>query len=296
MRPIDKNRESYKKVVDNGRVITEYILPTLHDNQQFRVIKMQGENTKGMKNLPCYISVHGGANQGGEALVDAEAFRNMTNNTQAVYFFVDYRCAPYTKNPGQTEDVYSTIVELYNNPEKYGIDRHRISVGGRSTGCTLALGAALKLQEKGEEHMLKQLYLLLPSINNLMWTEKNIFDESQWTDSIKFMYKKLQNFMEIAWTHSTNDYEKETRENLYMFPGKASLAQVKKLPPTVVFTAEFDFYRVDAIDIAEKLQKAGKLLDFGDYGGCDHGFQFTSGAIEKYWFINDFTKLINTYL
>jgi acetyl esterase/lipase len=148
----------------------------------------------------------------------------MTNNTNAIYFFVDYRFAPYTKNPGQTEDVYSTIVELYKNAEKYDIDRHRISVGGRSTGCTLALGAALKLQEKGEEHMLKQLYLLLPSINNLMWTEPNIFDELLWTDSIKFMYKKLQTFMEIAWTHSTNDYEKETRDNIYMFPGKASLA------------------------------------------------------------------------
>jgi hypothetical protein len=33
LRPLDKNRESYKKVVDNGRVVTEYILPTLHDNQ-----------------------------------------------------------------------------------------------------------------------------------------------------------------------------------------------------------------------------------------------------------------------
>ena len=109
-------------------------------------------------------------------------------------------------------------------PKKYDIDRHRISVGGRSTGCTLALGAALKLQEKNEEHMLKNLYLFLPSINNLMWTEPNIFDESVWTDSVKFMYTKMQNFMKAAWTHSTNDYEKETRDNIYMFPGKASLA------------------------------------------------------------------------
>jgi len=249
-----------------------------------------------MKNLPAYISVHGGANLAGKALVDAEGFRNMTNNTDAIFFFVDYRYAPYTKSPGQTEDVYSAIKEIYKNAEKYDIDRHRISVGGRSTGCTLAMGAALKLQENNEEHMLKQLYLFLPSINNLMWTQPNIFDESAWTDSLKFMYKKMQAFMKTAWTYTTNDYEKETRENLYMFPGKASLAQIKKLPPTVVFTAEFDFYRADALEIAEKLQKVGKLLDFGDYGGCDHGFQFTSGAIEKYFFVNDFTKLINTYL
>ena len=94
----------------------------------------------------------------------------MTNATQAVYFFVDYRYAPFTKSPGQTEDVYVAIRELYNNAEKYGIDKNRIAVGGRSTGCTLALGAALMLQEYNEEYMLKNLYLFLPSINDIMWT------------------------------------------------------------------------------------------------------------------------------
>lgn len=174
----------------------------------------------------------------------------MTNNTQAVFFFVDYRYAPFVKSPGQTEDIYVVIKELYTHPEKYGIDKKRIAVGGRSTGCTLALGAALMLQEHNEEHMLKNLYLFLPSINDLMWTQDNVYDTSTWSDGIKFAFKKIQHFMPTAWKYATTDYEKESKENIYIYPGKATMAQVKRLPPTIVFTAEYDFYRIDALDMA----------------------------------------------
>jgi acetyl esterase/lipase len=115
--------------------------------------------------------MHGGAYIGGDALNEADAFRNASMRTDAVYFFPDVRYAPFVTNPGQTEDLYVVVKELYTNPEKYGIDKNRIAIGGRSTGNTLALGTALMLQEKKEEYMLKGLYLLLPSINNLMWTD-----------------------------------------------------------------------------------------------------------------------------
>ena len=128
------------------------------------------------------------------------------------------------------------------------------------------------LQEKNEEHMLKGLYLLLPSINDIMWTDNvHSFDQKDWSKSISFMYAKIQDFMKFVWTTST-DGSAKALESVYVFPGKASMAQVAKLPQTVVFTAEYDFYRPDALAIAQKLEKAGKLLDYGDYGGCDHGF------------------------
>jgi acetyl esterase/lipase len=102
--------------------------------------------------------------------------------------------------------------------------------------------------------------------------------------------------MKFVWKTST-DGSAEALESIYVFPGKASMAQVARLPPTVVFTAEYDFYRPDGMEFAQKLKKAGKLLDYGDYGGCDHGFQFIKDAeYEKTTFIKDFTRLIKTYL
>lgn len=63
--PLDKNGDSYKAVVQNGRIVTEFRVPTLHGNDEVRVIRVQGAHTKGKKNLPAYISIHGGANIGG---------------------------------------------------------------------------------------------------------------------------------------------------------------------------------------------------------------------------------------
>ena len=180
---------------------------------------------------------------------------NATFDTNAVYFFVDYRYAPFAKNPAQAEDAYVVIKELYNNPEKYGIDKNRIAIGGRSTGCTVALGAALMLQEKNEEHMLKGLYLFLPSINDIMWTDpQHSFLQNDWSPSIKFSYAKIQDFMKFVWSKgASTDGTQKHLASVYVFPGKASMAQVAKLPPTVVFTAEYDFYRPDGLAFAKKL-------------------------------------------
>jgi len=166
----DHRKKLFSKITAN-RTHNEFRVKTKDGKSEVRVLSLQSPSTKGKKNLQAYISNHGGGNIGGNALDDADGFKNATFDTNAVYFFVDYRFAPFAKYPAQPEDAYVVIKELYNNPEKYGIDKNRIAIGGRSTGCTVALSAALMLQEKNEEHMLKGLYLFLPSINDIMWTD-----------------------------------------------------------------------------------------------------------------------------
>lgn len=246
-------------------------MKTLDGQGEIRIIKLQGLHTLNRTDNKAYVSLHGGANLGLSALIDAEALGNVTFGTNCVMFFVDYRYAPHTKSPGQTEDVYAVVKELYTHPEKYGIDRNHIAAGGRSSGNTLALGAAIMMQKHNEEHMLHNLFLLLPSINDIMWTQKDAWNTTGWTVGQKFGYEKLQDFMAKAWDYSTTSKE-QLENSIYVFPGKASAAQIARLPQTVLFTAEFDFYRPDAIEFGQKLQAAGKLADFGDYGGCDHGF------------------------
>ena len=38
-----------------------------------------------------------------------------------------------------------------------------------------------------------------------------------------------------------------------MFPGRMPLESLKKLPPTIVITGEFDFLRRDALAMVERL-------------------------------------------
>lgn len=248
---LNKSSDQYKTVAFN-KSVSEFRLKTLDGKGEIRVIKVQGLHTLNKTDNKAYVSMHGGANIGLSAIIDAEALGNMTFGTNCVMFFVDYRYAPYTKNPGQTEDVYVVIKELYTHPKKYGIDRNHIAAGGRSSGNTLALGAAIMLQKNNEEHMLHNLFMLLPSINNIMWTQKNAWNTTGWSEGQIFGYEKVQDFMIKAWDFSTNSKE-QLENSIYVFPGKASKEQIARLPKTIVFTAEYDFYRPDAIDLAEKL-------------------------------------------
>lgn len=64
----------------------------------------------------------------------------------------------------------------------------------------------------------------------------------------------------------------EKQNDHEVFPGRAPAEFFKKFPPTVVFTSEFDHLRYDSLKLKEKFQKEGKLLDFQDMPGCQHGF------------------------
>lgn len=46
-----------------------------------------------------------------------------------------------------------------------------------------------------------------------------------------------------------------------MYPGLMDLEDLKKCPPTVVFTSEFDFLRRDALNFVDRLKQVGKYLD-----------------------------------
>lgn len=58
-----------------------------------------------------------------------------------------------------------------------------------------------------------------------------------------------------------------------MYPGRISDAFLKTVPPFVIWTSEFDFYRRDNLKMAERGKKVGKLLDISDMPGVMHGYQ-----------------------
>lgn len=48
------------------------------------------------------------------------------------------------------------------------------------------------------------------------------------------------------------------------------------MPATVIITSEYDIFRKDAYDFAQKLKKYSKLLDFCDYVSVGHAIKFLS--------------------
>ena len=67
-----------------------------------------------------------------------------------------------------------------------------------------------------------------------------------------------------------------------------SLSELKKCPPTVVFTSEFDNLRKDAMVLIQRLQTVGRCLDYQDMPGVQHAYHHFGYYKETDWFYDEF--------
>lgn len=79
-----------------------------------------------------------------------------------------------------------------------------------------------------------------------------------------------RNMMIWFWDNYLPD--KNTRKEIYASPLKASLEQLKGLPPTLIQTAENDVLRDEGEAFARKLDEAGVPVTLTRYGGLIHDY------------------------
>lgn len=82
----------------------------------------------------------------------------------------------------------------------------------------------------------------------------------------------------------------EEEKNYLLYPGNVSDALLKQVPPTAVWTSEFDFYKRDNLKYAQRLKAAGKLIDVSCMPGVTHGYQLTffePRTQENKWFYEE---------
>ena len=63
-----------------------------------------------------------------------------------------------------------------------------------------------------------------------------------------------------------------------LYPGKVDEDTLKKMPPTIVWEAEFDTFITEAVRFANRLRAAGRLLEVVVIPGAKHG----SGMLPMY--------------
>ena len=63
----------------------------------------------------------------------------------------------------------------------------------------------------------------------------------------------------------------ELSNDALLYPGKADEETLGKMPPTIIWEAEFDFYITEASRFASRLRAAGRLLEFVVIPGSKHG-------------------------
>jgi len=173
---------------------------------------------------------------------------------------VEYRLAPEHPYPAALHDCYAALRWLHENAGELGVDRDRIAVGGASAGGGLAAGVALLARDRGEVPLSFQ-WLVYPMLDDRDETPSvhEITDPSVWNRSSN----------QRAWAAYLGDLAGGDVP-LYAAPARATVEDLRGLPPAYVDVGECDAFRDEDIAYAQRLLQAGVPTELHVTPGAFH--------------------------
>jgi len=235
---------------------------------------------------PAWIYAHGG----GVVALDAESVKGelsgMATENDIVCFNVNYRLAPETKCPKNALDFYCAVKHIIENADDLGIDVSRIAIAGDSGGGYICFAVMVMLAQKDEGHLVKLAVPGIPMISDYGFSDvTSMTDEEQ----------EMAQCQRKLWRCIANDFDVD-KENPLLFPAKASNDILAKMPPTIIWEFEFDFLITEATRMANRMRKAGRLLEFRVQPGEFHYSAYIPGTTGYEMNKEDLKLAIKEYL
>ena len=216
--------------------------------------------------LPGMLFFHGGGLVAGTLDTHDPVCRALSNASGCRVLSVGYRLAPEDRFPAAVTDGCAAAEWIAAHAEELYIDRERLGISGDSAGATLAAVVCQTVMTAGQVGLAFQ-FLLCP-----------IMDFSAETDSRRSLAE--------GYLVDRDTLEHDLKH--YLLPGMdradprispLRAADVSRLPPTAVHTAEFDPLRDEGLAYAERLRQAGVPTLYRCHPGMIHLFYGMRGLI-----------------
>ncbi|MFE0347574.1 alpha/beta hydrolase [Streptomyces griseoluteus] len=211
--------------------------------------------------LPVLIFIHGAGWVFGDDKTHDRLFRELTVGAGAVGVFPVYDRAPEAKYPTQVEQNYAVGQWVLKYGAEHDMDTSNVAVAGESVGGCMSTVFALMNKDRGGID-LKAQCLLYPV------TDAG-FDTPSYAQFAEGYYL-TRDGMKWFWDAYTSDPSQ--RSGKYAAPLRASLEELKGLPPTLVITDEADVLRDEGEEYANKLREAGNDVTSVRVAGMVHDF------------------------
>ena len=208
-------------------------------------------------NLGLLVFFHGGGWVIGDLNSHDGVCRSLANKSGHAVLAVDYRLSPEHKFPAAFDDCVTALQWAYNNAASLGIDNTRMAVGGDSAGGNLAAAVALT-----EVVPLKFQMLIYPAVDMRM--ESPSINENA---NAPILTKSVMTWFVDHYMNSDAD-----RLNMSASPIVASDELLKRMPPAIVITAQFDPLRDEGEAYGKRLVENGVSATITRYNGAFHGF------------------------
>ena len=229
------------------------------DGQAITLKVVRPEGARGV--LPGFMFFHGGGWVLGDYPTHERLIRDLVVGSGAAAIYVDYTPSPEARYPTAINQAYAATKWVADNGSKIGVDGSHLAVAGNSVGGNMAAVVALKAKAAGTPKLRFQLLLWPVTDANFNNASYNQFAEGHFL---------TRGMMEWFWDNYTTDPKQ--RNEIYASPLRASLEQLKGLPPALVQTAEMDVLRDEGEAYARRLNAAGVAVTSVRYNGMIHDY------------------------
>jgi acetyl esterase len=218
---------------------------------------------------PAFMFFHGGGWILGDFQTHERLVRDLVVQSGAVAVFVNYTPSPEAQYPVAINQAYAATKWVAAHGAEIGVDGSRLAVVGNSVGGNMTAVVALMAKDKGGPALRFQ---------GLLWpvTDHNFEDGSY------LAYQKdhflTRPMMKWFWDAYTTDQAK--RNEIYASPLRASVGELKGLPPALIEVAQFDVLRDEGEAYGRKLDAAGVEAATVRYDGTIHDFGLLNALAE----------------
>jgi acetyl esterase len=239
--------------------IEDRTLPGGPDNRgvSIRIVRPSGRTDV----LPVIMHFHGGGWVLGGKDTHDRLVRELAHGAQAAVVFVNYTLAPEARFPVQLEEAYAATTWIAEHGESLGLDPSRLAVLGDSVGGNMAAVVSLMAKERGGPRIAHQVLFYPVTDAHFETGSYEAFANGYFLarDGMKWFWDNyLPHVADRALSHAS--------------PLRASLDELKGLPPALVIVGEHDVLRDEGEAYAHKLAEAGVRVEATRFLGTIHDF------------------------
>ncbi|MEZ9593450.1 alpha/beta hydrolase [Shewanella sp. 10N.261.52.F9] len=217
---------------------------------------------------PAIIFIHGSGWVVSNIETNDHFSRALANRTGSVVVAINYQKAPEHKFPIPMDDCYSSTLWIFEHAELLGLDPLRIGILGDSAGGNLAAAVTLRLRDENGPRLAYQV-LVYPAVQ-YGWDTPSAHANAEG-------YLLQRASMKYYWGH----YVRSEADALNPYCSPLNAQSHKDLPPTFIYTAEFDPLCDDGFLYARELRGAGVNVKYRCFDGVIHGFIKMLGTFDQ---------------
>jgi len=226
-------------------------------NTAIRIVRPKGSTAT----LPAVVYFHGGGWVLGDAETHDRLVREIAHGANAAVIFVEYTRSPEARFPVAIEEGYAVTKWVFETGKMINVDPSRIAVAGDSAGANIAAAVTLLAKESSGPALRFQV---------LFYPVTDASFDTQSYEKFSHGYLLTREAMKWFWNHYAQNTA--TRDRPTASPLRASVEELRNLPPALIITAECDVLRDEGEAYAAKLRQADVPVIATRYPGMIHDF------------------------